>query len=84
VAHKTTLAIGAVLLIAATAGFVGVPEHAPMASFNGTPCAPNAGCPHTGFSQTVYDLLRITTWALVVGGAILVIVGLINYARRPN
>jgi hypothetical protein len=22
-------------------------EHAPMTSFNGSPCAPNAGCPHT-------------------------------------
>jgi len=33
----------------------------------------------TGLSRTAYDLLRIGAWALVIFGALLVVVGLIGY-----
>lgn len=34
-----------------------------------------------GLSQTLYDALRITTWAVLIVGALLVAIGLIRYAR---
>lgn len=37
---------------------------------------------HVGLSSTAYDLLRIGGWALVIFCALLVIVGLIAFARR--
>jgi uncharacterized membrane protein HdeD (DUF308 family) len=78
-----TISLGALLLIAAVAGFVIVPEHAPMGSFNGSTCAEYAGCPRTGLSHTMYDVLRVATWAALIIGALVVIVGLISYSRRP-
>ena len=73
------VATGAALLIAAVAGFVVVPEHAPQfvcAGFGeptGNQCA--------GWSRTAYDVARIATWALAIVGALLATMGLIRYAR---
>jgi uncharacterized membrane protein HdeD (DUF308 family) len=35
--------------------------------------------PSRGLSQTAYDLLRIGAWALVVVGAVLLVMGFIRY-----
>jgi hypothetical protein len=35
----------------------------------------------TGLSRTLYDVLRITTWAVLIVGLLMVAVGLIGYAR---
>jgi hypothetical protein len=79
------IALGAVLLIGAAAGFVIVPEHKPQ---HGEAVVPGWGGTgvyfHTGWSQTVYDAARIATWALLIVGTLLVVVVLINYARRPH
>jgi hypothetical protein len=82
-----TISLGALLLIAAVAGFVIVPEHKPVPATCGQGSA--VGCPiggsylPSGLSQTVYDVLRVATWAVLIVGVLLVIVGLINYACRP-
>lgn len=39
---------------------------------------------HVGLSTTAHDLLRIGAWALVIFGALLVVVGLIAYARAQR
>jgi uncharacterized membrane protein HdeD (DUF308 family) len=44
---------------------IGVPFHAPMPDL----------------SQTAYDLLLVGAWALVILGALTIIVGLIRYSR---
>jgi hypothetical protein len=90
---------GALLLIAAVAAFVIVPEHMPatqtttVAPVNGyCPGVPGVvqprdfACPgpthSVGLSRTTYDIARISTWAVLIVGALLVIVGLLNYSRR--
>jgi hypothetical protein len=47
------------------------------------PCPPGEEACHqaSGLSQTVYDLLRIGGWALVIVGALVVVTGLIRYWR---
>lgn len=75
--------VGAVLLIAAVAGFVIVPGHAPglssdMSCAGWSPAPPRC---HTGWSQMAYDVARIATWTLAIVGALLVVMGLIRYAR---
>jgi hypothetical protein len=101
----SVLAIGAVLLILAVAGFVVVPEHAPHyvgghaaidtkvltceAGGQGTDarCEREAGYRQgnpAGLSQPMYDLLRITTWALLIVGLIAVVAGLITAWRTPR
>jgi hypothetical protein len=74
-----TIAVGAVLLIAAVVGFVVLPEHQPGCVGSGAYCGYLASPP----SQPLYDALRITTWALLIVGALAVVLGLIRYARRP-
>ncbi len=90
---KTVISIvlGAVLLVAAAAGFIIVPEHRPVTKYvdlsTGSLCTPTAGCTkvHTGFAtRTVYDLVRVGTWAALIVGLLIVIVGLINLTRRPR
>jgi uncharacterized membrane protein HdeD (DUF308 family) len=80
--------IGAVLVVAGIATFIEAHSHHPQtlahcADESGTlPCLEPDGFVHVGLSQTGYDLLRIGGWALIIIGALLVIVGLIAYARR--
>jgi hypothetical protein len=87
-----SIAVGAVLLIMAVAGFVIAPEHAPgveqvgrdqfgncqAIGENGNTCHYIA----TGLSQTLYDVVRIATWGLLIVGVLLAVVGLIHYGRR--
>jgi hypothetical protein len=40
--------------------------------------------PASGLSPTAYDLLHIGAWALVIFGALLIIVGLIGYWAVAN
>lgn len=87
-----SISLGVVLLIAGVAGLVVVPEHAPSLSSPGSIPIPGTtntvnglGLPTVvgGWSQTVYDIARVTTWALLIIGAIPVM-GLIKYARRAH
>ena len=77
------IALGAVFLIAAVVGFVVVPEHAPQFFDEPSGCI-GAFCHlvNLGWSRTLYDALRIATWAVLIVGVLVVIVGLIGYARR--
>jgi hypothetical protein len=80
---------GAALVIAGIAAFIEAHAHRPVAAFNPTPVVTRQlervevgsglARPASGLSQTPYDLLRIGAWALVIVGALLVIVGLIGY-----
>ncbi len=85
------IVLGAVLLVAAAAGFVIVPEHKPVTKYvdlsTGSLCTPTAGCTkvHTGFAtQSTYDIARIGTWACLILGLLIVAAGLINLARSPR
>jgi hypothetical protein len=83
---------GAVVVVAGIAAFIEAGSHHPEAhhplpsDFGG----PNVlgrltlTSPATGWSQTAYDLVRIGAWALVIFGALLVIIGLIRYWRQPS
>ena len=74
------VATGAALLIAAVAGFVVVPEHAPQFVCGGFGEVTSSDqC--AGWSRTAYDVAKIATWALLIVGALLVVMGLIRYAR---
>lgn len=75
------IAVGAVLMVGAAAGFVIVPEHKPRPTGWGTYLLDPTGA---GWSRSLYDGLRIGTWALLIVGALLVAVGLINYANRAR
>jgi hypothetical protein len=72
------MALGAVLLVGAATGFVIVPEHKPQFSCGGW------GGPCGGWSRPAYDAARIGTWALLIVGALLVVIGIINFARGPH
>lgn len=37
-----------------------------------------------GFSHSLYDAVHIGGWALIILGALTVLVGLIQYAKRPS
>jgi hypothetical protein len=91
-----TVAVGAVLMIAAVAGFVIVPEHTPGTAIVSVPpngprvCGSGGNQPcgdattaivATGLSRTAYDVARIATWALVIVGALVVAMGLTRYGR---
>jgi uncharacterized membrane protein HdeD (DUF308 family) len=70
---------GAVLVIAGIAAFIEAHHYRPFPSGYFTPGV--QGAP-SRLSQTGYDLLRIGGWAFVIVGALLIVVGLIAYARR--
>ena len=77
---------GAVLLIAAVVGFILVPEHKPAIRdtydcLNDYTFRPLPASCLAGLSRTAYDAARIGTWAAVVVGTLLVVMGLIRYAR---
>ena len=73
--------LGATLAVAGIAGFIEASAHAP-----GWGCArgtPRGACFEVdqiriGLSSTAYDLLRIASWALVIFGALLVLIGLMR------
>jgi hypothetical protein len=82
---------GAVLVIAGIAAFIEAHAHHPVAAYT-PPRNPiyrqqleqaEAGlgspAPASGLDPTVYDLLRIGAWALVIIGGLLVATGLIRY-----
>jgi hypothetical protein len=85
---------GALLIVAGIAAFIEASSHAPELQSRcrtGGASAEEVGCPienyvrvHVGLSQTAYDLLRIGGWALVIFGTLLLVVGLIAYARRRD
>jgi hypothetical protein len=64
---------GAALVIAGIAGFIVSSSNKPVLY---RPCEPDCGWSHSAF-----DIVRIGAWALVIVGALLVLVGLIAYAR---
>jgi hypothetical protein len=75
--------LGAALVVAGIAGFIEAGSHAP-----GVECLREVTEPGdhtclqsqaTGMTRTAYDLLRIGAWALVIFGALLIVVGLIAY-----
>jgi hypothetical protein len=71
---------GAVLVSAGIAEFIEAHSHRPV----GLVVEVSEGrvrYPAPGLSHTAYDLLRISAWALVIYGGLLVIVGLIGYLR---
>jgi uncharacterized membrane protein len=86
---------GAVLVIAGVAAFIEAHSNKPVPASAGT--IPGSALeraeyrqlgvveqahPASGLSQTAYDLLRIGAWALVIIGALVVVVGLIAYWRK--
>jgi hypothetical protein len=80
---------GAVMVIAGIAAFIEAHSHRPITHYvcpNGSEeCkAANLFAHHHGLSQTAYDLLRLGAWALVIVGALLIVVGFIGYWRAPT
>jgi hypothetical protein len=76
---------GIVALIAAASHHPEV-HHAPLPDFGGkhvlgTLTLTSAG---SGWSQTAYDLIRIGGWALVILGALTLIVGIVRDRKRPR
>jgi hypothetical protein len=81
--------LGIFLLTVAVVGLIVVPEHRPGHACHSVapwtnPYMRTSECDPTGLSQTLYDALRIGTWVVLILGGVLLIVGLINYARRPS
>ncbi len=76
---------GAALLIAGIAAFIEAHSHRPLRECPGGReiCRAESSV-HVGLSQTAYDLLHIGAWALVIVGALLIVVGLIGYWRTPQ
>jgi hypothetical protein len=80
---------GAALLVAGIAAFIeahshrpgsGLTAHEELSKERAESLGHHFHLP--GLSQTAYDLLRIGAWALVIVGALLVVVGLIGYWRE--
>ena len=80
---------GAITVIAGIAAFIEAHSHPPELESR---CRTGGkACPledfinvHIGLSQTAYDLLRIGAWALMILGAVTLIVGLIRYGQRAR
>ena len=76
--------VGAALVVAGIAAFIVANDNAPIARLECPGGGPNCSedqwvfVAH-GMSRTAYDLLRIGGWALVIFGAVLVVLGLIGY-----
>jgi hypothetical protein len=75
---------GAIMVIAGIAAFIEAHSHPPelesRCRTGGKACLlEDFSNVHIGLSQTAYDLLRIGAWALMILGAVTVIVGLIRY-----
>lgn len=71
------------MVIAGIAAFIEAHSHAPKYGCEKAVCLPSE--PEVllsgHLSQTPYDVLRIGAWALLVLGALTVILGLIRYVR---
>jgi hypothetical protein len=76
------IVVGTLLLIAAVAGFVIVPQHKPAVVGGQEWGGYLLGGSNVGWSRTAYDAARIGTWALLIVAVLLLTVGLISYARR--
>ena len=83
---------GAIMVVAGIAAFIEAHSHHPVAevTLSSVPRIARAESaagvtprPPSGWSTTTYDVVRIGGWALVIVGVLLVMVGLIAYARRP-
>jgi uncharacterized membrane protein HdeD (DUF308 family) len=74
---------GALIVIVGIAAFIEACSHRPVAAVTFGFWDSRYDKPPSGLSQTVYDLLRIGAWALVILGALTVILGLIRYWRAP-
>jgi hypothetical protein len=72
---------GAVAVIAGIAAFIEAHVHKPFAGVNFGLLDSRYDQPPSGLSQTAYDLLRIGGWALVIVGALTIVLGLIRYWR---
>ncbi|MCW3032513.1 MAG: hypothetical protein JWM60_858 [Solirubrobacterales bacterium] len=86
--------IGAVMVIAGIAGFIEAHSHHPVPASGPISTNPitveqlaeqgvaNGGASSAeGLSQTAYDLIRIGAWALVILGAVTVVIGIVRAAR---
>lgn len=67
------------MVIGGIAGFIEAHSHAPGEACRKVFCLEGETRP-TGLSRTVYDLLRIGAWALVILGGLTVILGVIRYS----
>jgi uncharacterized membrane protein HdeD (DUF308 family) len=83
---------GAILVIAGIAALIEAYSHKPAMAPAFPRIYTSAGgtdeitvaVPSGGLSQTAYDLLRIGAWALVILGAVTLVLGLILYWQRPR
>jgi hypothetical protein len=78
---------GAALVVAGIAAFIEAHSHHPERFFTlrerrQADIGVRFHASTRGLSQAAYDLLRIGAWALLIFGVLLVVVGLISYARR--
>jgi hypothetical protein len=71
--------IGAALVIAGIAAFIAADRHKPLVLSPSLGTSFGGVAIHRGLSPTAYDLLRIGAWALVIIGALLIVMGLIRY-----
>ena len=78
---------GAVLMIGGIAAFIAAQSPRPITHYvcpSGSEDCKDVKlfAHHHGLSHTAYDVLGIGAWALIIGGALLVIVRLIGYWAR--
>jgi hypothetical protein len=81
---------GAALLVAALALAAVAQANKPVDSTRAVyPPGPGSGetrfgpvIPASGLSHTAYDVLRVSIWALLIFGALLIIVGLMKYRAQ--
>jgi hypothetical protein len=71
---------GAMTVVAGIAAFIEAHRHVPLPAR--LPSGVGSVIPASGWSPTAYDLVRGGAWALVIFGAVTVIVGLIQYEVR--
>jgi hypothetical protein len=69
--------LGATLAVAGIAGFIAAGAHHPLRCPGCVP-PPFSSSEPSRLSTTAYDLLRIGSWALVIFGALLVLIGLMR------
>jgi hypothetical protein len=78
---------GAVLVVGGIAAKIEAARHAPDYVVNGPAgsyCSVPCHYHNVGWSQTLYDLVRIGGWALLIFGALIVAVALIREFRTAS